>query len=249
MPLYNTDTTPTIYRGMKRVMKRCWTVSHKPPSSREPRVSLHNNLQFAHQLRVLTNYGDINRGGVMAEGVCPKTQDTRGMSTLVSCNSWRSVSFAPRDFPAFLPLRRVFPRSEIFVCLRSIFHIVDVPPTIQQFRITNSTYFQLVLDRLFSVYSILSRKSPVYKSLIQQFLLGRTERWKKKEKVRKMQDRDGSRKRRLIWSEECREIREIFKQFHGPVNLTRCFPSSFFFFFGWIRSKNTGIAVERVSRG
>lgn len=166
----------------------------------------------------------------MAEGVCPKTQDTRGMSTLVSCNSWRSVSFAPRDFPAFLPLRRVFPRSEIFVCLRSIFHIVDVPPTIQQFRITNSTYFQLVLDRLFSVYSILSRKSPVYKSLIQQFLLGRTERWKKKEKVRKMQDRDGSRKRRLIWSEECREIREIFKQFHGPVNLTRCFPSSFFFF-------------------
>lgn len=167
----------------------------------------------------------------MAEGVCPKTQDTRGMSTLVSCNSWRSVSFAPRDFPAFLPLRRVFPRSEIFVCLHSIFHIVDVPPTIQQFRITNSTYFQLVLDRLFSVYSILSRKSPVYKSLIQQFLLGRTERWKKKEKVRKMQDRDGSRKRRLIWSEECREIREIFKQFHGPVNLTRCFPSSFFFFF------------------
>lgn len=96
--------------------------------------------------------------------------------------------------------------------------------------ISNSTYFQLVLDRLFSVYSILSRKSPVYKSLIQQFLLGRTERWKKKEKVRKMQDRDGSRKRRLIWSEECREIREIFKQFHGPVNLTRCFPSSFFFF-------------------
>lgn len=149
MPLYNTDTTPTIYRGMKRVMKRCWTVSHKPPSSREPRVSLHNNLQFAHQLRVLTNYGDINRGGVMAEGVCPKTQDTRGMSTLVSCNSWRSVSFAPRDFPAFLPLRRVFPRSEIFVCLRSIFHIVDVPPTIQQFRITNS-----VILRIFNSFSI-----------------------------------------------------------------------------------------------
>lgn len=156
MPLYNTDTTPTIYRGMKRVMKRCWTVSHKPPSSREPRVSLHNNLQFAHQLRVLTNYGDINRGGVMAEGVCPKTQDTRGMSTLVSCNSWRSVSFAPRDFPAFLPLRRVFlARKYLFAFVRYsillMFHLrfnnfeSRIPRIFNSFSIDYSLYIRFYL--------------------------------------------------------------------------------------------------------
>ena len=56
----------------------------------------------------------------MAEGVCPKTQDTRGMSTLVSSCATRHVPYRSRQgiFPRFSRSRRVFPRSEIFVCLR-----------------------------------------------------------------------------------------------------------------------------------
>lgn len=56
-------TRRRFYGGMKRVMKRCRSVSCEPPSPGEPRVYSHNNLQFAHQLRVLTNYKDINGGG------------------------------------------------------------------------------------------------------------------------------------------------------------------------------------------
>lgn len=54
--------------GMKRVMKRCRTVSRKPPSPNQANQGScsHNNLQFAHQLRVLTNYKDINGGGLVA---------------------------------------------------------------------------------------------------------------------------------------------------------------------------------------
>lgn len=64
-------TRRRFYGGMKRVMKRCRTVSRKPPSSGEPRVCSHNNIQFAHQLRVLTNYKDINGGGTIARETAP----------------------------------------------------------------------------------------------------------------------------------------------------------------------------------
>jgi len=57
-----------VYGGMKRVMKRCRSVSRKPPSSSRAHQGSrsYNNLQFAHQLRVLTNYKDINGGGTAA---------------------------------------------------------------------------------------------------------------------------------------------------------------------------------------
>lgn len=46
-------------------MKRCRTVSCKPSSPNQANQGSrpHNNLQSAHQLRVLTNYKDINGGG------------------------------------------------------------------------------------------------------------------------------------------------------------------------------------------
>lgn len=49
-------------------MKRCRTVSRKPPSPNQANQGSrsHNNLQSAHQLRVLTNYKDINGGGTVA---------------------------------------------------------------------------------------------------------------------------------------------------------------------------------------
>lgn len=49
-------------------MKRCRTVSRKPPSPNQANQGSrsHNNLQSAHQLRVLTNYKDINGGGTIA---------------------------------------------------------------------------------------------------------------------------------------------------------------------------------------
>lgn len=72
----------------------------------------------------------------------------------VVCNSSRSVSFAPRDFPA---LRRVFPRSEIFVCLRFISHIVDVESFL---RFNN--FEQRIFPRIFNVFSIILDYSRFY---------------------------------------------------------------------------------------
>lgn len=123
--------------------------------------------------------------------------------------------------------RRVFPRFEIFVCLRLIFHIVDVvPPTIQQFRI----------PRIFNAFDRYSRYSdfignPLFINHFFESISSRTRNeWKKEKKVRKMQDRDESRKRRLIWREECRDSADFQTKFHAPVDLTRCFP----FFSFWM---------------
>lgn len=122
---------------------------------------MHNNLQFAHQLRVLTNYGDINGGsngggwtgaGVGEEGgggrerrVCPKTQDTRGMSARCYIVQRQGI-FAP-----------VFPRSKI-ICLPSL--IRSVPRStyeFRQFRRNPRVYIYIYLNiRSLSRYSILS---------------------------------------------------------------------------------------------
>lgn len=96
----------------------------------------------------------------------------------VVCNSSRSVSFAPRDFPAFLPLRRVFPRSEIFVCLRFISHIVDVEPFL---RFNN--FEQRIFPRIFNVFSIILDFIPCLRIMIESIssrMKPRNEKEKKK---------------------------------------------------------------------
>lgn len=116
----------------------------------------------------------------MAEGVCPKTQDTRGMSTLVSSCATRHVPYRSRQgiFPRFSRSRRVFPRSEIFVCLRFISHIVDVESFL---RFNN--FEQRIFPRIFNVFSIILDFIPCLRIMIESIssrMKPRNEKEKKK---------------------------------------------------------------------
>lgn len=82
MPASASTRRRWLYGGMKRVMKRCRTVSRKPPSPNQANQGSrsHNNLQSAHQLRVLTNYKDINGGGTVAR-INPRGQEAAAFTS------------------------------------------------------------------------------------------------------------------------------------------------------------------------
>lgn len=71
---------------------------------------MHNNLQFAHQLRVLTNYGDINGGSNGGGWTGAGVGEEGGGEACVSQNTGHTgdecsllYRTAPRDFRARFP--------------------------------------------------------------------------------------------------------------------------------------------------